>query len=105
VCIVMELVEGPHGDLSRFLKSRGPGLEELPSWWKTKLEIFMEVVVGVKTCHRNGVYHGDLKGRNVLLDSFCTPKLVDFGFSFRVRDVDYLNSLGGSLFWISPEVS
>ncbi|XP_024523020.1 uncharacterized protein LOC112343566 [Selaginella moellendorffii] len=101
VCIVMELVQGP--DLNSFLRSGKPSSCSW-SWWKTKLEIFMELVIGLSVCHQRGIYHGDLKGKNVLVDEFMVPKLIDFGFSFRKKDVDYLRSLGGSPFWISPEL-
>ncbi|EFJ25814.1 hypothetical protein SELMODRAFT_98943, partial [Selaginella moellendorffii] len=101
VCIVMELVQGP--DLNSFLRSGKPSSCSW-SWWKRKLEIFMELVIGLSVCHQRGIYHGDLKGKNVLVDEFMVPKLIDFGFSFRKKDVDYLRSLGGSPFWISPEL-
>eukprot|EP00250_Pteridium_aquilinum_P020733 c24923_g1_i1 orf=223-3093(-) len=120
VCIVMDLVEcdkihcdktheeddaraclAPH--LNKFLRSFHPPAPTA-SWWKTKLEIFMELVMGISLCHKRGVFHGDLKGENVLLDEFLVPKVVDFGMSFCRRDLSYLKSLGGSLFWISPEL-
>ncbi|XP_024526581.1 uncharacterized protein LOC9635275 isoform X1 [Selaginella moellendorffii] len=103
VCLVMELVQGPQ--LDAFLKAHHPPVPDA-AWWKTKLELFMELVIGLSVCHQNGVYHGDLKGSNVLVvDESRVPKLIDFGFSFRKRDIAYLKeTIGGSPFWVSPEL-
>ncbi|KAJ7551512.1 hypothetical protein O6H91_06G018400 [Diphasiastrum complanatum] len=74
-------------------------------WWKKKLEIFRELIFSLMLCHNQGIFHGDLKGENVLLDQFLIPKLADFGLSFmRKKDLAYFKSFGGSLFWVSPEI-
>ncbi|KAL3680956.1 hypothetical protein R1sor_023912 [Riccia sorocarpa] len=105
-CIVMERVQGC--SLNTFLRSNKPSScsgREWLNWWKVKLELFRELILGVMFCHNRGVFHGDLKGENVLLDEFRIPKLVDFGFSCtRRNDRSYYRNFGGSMFWASPEI-
>jgi len=118
VCIVMEVVSGCN--LNEFLRSRGIAIFNDPDertanicdlwtsnnvlWWIQKLSLFREIVLALMLCHGKKVYHGDLKGDNVLLDKQLIPKLIDFGLSFQRRDIEYLSCIGGSLFWVAPEV-
>ncbi|KAJ7553753.1 hypothetical protein O6H91_06G111300 [Diphasiastrum complanatum] len=122
-CIVMDIVHG--SSLNAFLRSYSTSSEEFVNagcsetdrhnrliwtqdqtlWWKKKLEIFRELTFALMLCHKEGIFHGDLKGENVLLDEFLIPKLADFGLSFvRRKDWSYFKSFGGSLFWVSPEI-
>lgn len=106
VCIVMEVIS-PGRNLNQFLRSRdtddGTRCDVL--WWIQKLSVFREIVLALMLCHEKGVYHGDLKGENILLNERLIPKLIDFGLSFQMRDVKYLRrGVGGSLFWVAPEV-
>ncbi|CAK9867007.1 unnamed protein product [Sphagnum jensenii] len=119
LCLVMDLIQGCN--LNQFLRTCGTAVfkdwdreseslcglwrsNEL-SWWMEKLRLFREIVIALIVCHKEQVYHGDLKGTNILLDRCLVPKMVDFGLSFRQTDGRYLQSLGGSLFWAAPEVS
>eukprot|EP00250_Pteridium_aquilinum_P001761 c11976_g1_i1 orf=148-3894(+) len=131
-CIVMDYVDGK--SLNHFLKIRGRNYlrsghptssssspcgcfdescgnmsifchsESL--WWKVKIEIFRELVIGLLRCHNQKLFHGDLKGENVLIDRCLIPKIIDFGMSFRKEDLSYYRDAchGGSLFWVSPEI-
>jgi serine/threonine protein kinase/ankyrin repeat protein len=118
LCLVMDLIHGCN--LNQFLRTCGTAVfkdwdsesESLCglwrsneiSWWMEKLRLFREIVIALIVCHKEQVYHGDLKGTNILLDRCLVPKMVDFGMSFRHTDIPYLQSLGGSLFWAAPEV-
>jgi serine/threonine protein kinase len=118
VCLVMDYVQGCN--LNKFLQSRGTALDWDEGgarmcrvwesneilWWMEKLKLFREIVIALIVCHSQKVYHGDLKGANILLDKTLVPKMVDFGLSFRRTDFNsYLRSMGFSLFWSAPEVS
>ena len=55
--------------------------------------------------HRNGIVHGDVKGRNLLLcSSWGEAKLADFGCSRRVESSAGREMWGGSPMWMAPEV-
>lgn len=124
VCIVLELVDGC--TLNQFLRSRGRAALKVAEdvegqerifimsevwksnevvWWMEKLRLFREIVLALILCHRLQVYHGDLKGDNILVDrTSLVPKVIDFGMSFRRVDKSYMRELGGSLLWMAPEV-
>ncbi len=76
--VVTELAPG--GDLRRLL-DRGP----LPP--SVALRYMVQVALGLKVAHQQGLYHRDLKPENVLLDAQGNAKLVDFGFA-RVAERD-----------------
>ncbi|KAJ7295578.1 hypothetical protein O6H91_Y179400 [Diphasiastrum complanatum] len=54
-------------------------------WWKKKLEIFRELIFSLMLCHNQGIFHGDLKGENVLLDQFLIPKLAKFRIELHAK--------------------
>ncbi|MCA9557389.1 MAG: serine/threonine protein kinase, partial [Myxococcales bacterium] len=76
--VVTELAPG--GDLRRLL-DRGP----LPP--SVALRYTVQIALGLKVAHQQGLYHRDLKPENVLLDAQGNAKLVDFGFA-RVAERD-----------------
>ena len=75
---VMELATG--GNL-RHLLDRGP----LPP--AVALRYFIQVALGLKAAHTQGLLHRDLKPENVLLDAQGNVKLTDFGIT-RVAERD-----------------
>ncbi|KAI6014107.1 kinase-like domain-containing protein [Pisolithus microcarpus] len=53
------------------------------------------------------VFHGDLKGANVLMSDDGRPLLADFGFSYLTNSsfsVPLLEEVGGTLRWMAPEM-
>ncbi|KIM62069.1 hypothetical protein SCLCIDRAFT_845889 [Scleroderma citrinum Foug A] len=71
------------------------------------------LLVGIATglqylhgCDPNPIYHGDLKGLNVLISDDGCPLLTDFGFAFIANSsfsMDVEGSKGGSPHWMAPE--
>lgn len=64
------------------------------------LQILRNVVQGLRYLHssRPPVLHGDLKGKNILIDSRFRAKLCDFGLALKSR-----KSPSGTPFWLPPE--
>ncbi|CAG8661894.1 6525_t:CDS:2, partial [Dentiscutata heterogama] len=87
----------PNGDLSQYLKRNIVD-------WRSKAKICHGIARGVMHCHRNNVYHLDLKPQNILLDKDFTPKLADFGLSSSKSRLE-LNGgkAGGTIIWVAPE--
>uniref|UniRef100_M1B2H4 non-specific serine/threonine protein kinase n=1 Tax=Solanum tuberosum TaxID=4113 RepID=M1B2H4_SOLTU len=68
---------------------------------------FQQLINAVDYCHSRGVFHRDLKPENLLLDSFGTLKVSDFGLSAlskQVRDDGLLHTACGTPNYVAPEV-
>ncbi|KIM54852.1 hypothetical protein SCLCIDRAFT_135919, partial [Scleroderma citrinum Foug A] len=77
----------------------------------TRLNLFqlVGIATGLQYLHSyqpDPIYHGDLKGVNVLISDDGCPLLADFGFSFIVNlsfSMDIEGSRGGTPHWLAPE--
>lgn len=60
------------------------------------LQIVRDVVQGLRFLHssRPPILHGDLKGRNILIDSRFRAKVGDFGLATKGK-----NDISGTIFW------
>lgn len=77
--IAMEFIDGiPIDD---FCNSNNFSLDQ-------RLELFQKVCSAVSSAHRTLIVHRDLKPSNILVTSDGTPKLLDFGISKIVSDID-----------------
>jgi serine/threonine protein kinase len=81
LCLVIDLIHGCN--LNQFLRTCGTAVfkdwdresESLcrlwrsneMSCWMEKLRLFREIVIALIVCHKEQVYHGDLKGTNICL--------------------------------------
>ena len=64
----------------------------------------VQLASAVETAHRAGVLHRDIKPANVLVTSYGTPALADFGVAGRAGAVDDEDAVGVSIAWAPPEV-
>ena len=64
----------------------------------------VQLASAVETAHRAGVLHRDIKPANVLVTSYGTPALADFGVAGRAGLVDEEDEVGVSIAWAPPEV-
>lgn len=73
----MELASGVM--LSKYAKSRpSKRLDEADAAY-----IFKQIVKSIDYCHKNLIFHRDLKTENVMVDKYRRVKIIDFGFSLR----------------------
>ncbi|KAH0792495.1 TKL family protein kinase [Histomonas meleagridis] len=99
-CIVTQYVE--QGSLYDALKHK-PNSPTLDSTDKTK--IAMCIAHGMSFLHSMKIIHRDLKSLNILLDSNCLPKVIDFGISrFHNEQNELVTSTIGTPHWMAPEM-
>ena len=96
--IVMELC--PAGYSNRYRAERIPVAEVLATGVK--------IASALETAHRAGLFHRDIKPSNLLINSFGTPVLADFGIATSVASSAAATS-GEQVFamsvpWSAPEV-
>jgi serine/threonine-protein kinase len=94
----MEYVEGD--TLESIIKNRGR-IE-----FSYAIELMGQILNGIEAAHSQGFIHRDLKPSNIILDLHGNAKIMDFGIS---KSVDELNSITqhnarpGTLLYMSPE--
>ncbi|XP_057778562.1 CBL-interacting serine/threonine-protein kinase 9 [Salvia miltiorrhiza] len=103
IYIVLEYVDG--GELFDKIAKYGKLKENAARRY------FQQLINAVDYCHSRGVYHRDLKPENLLLDSFGTLKVSDFGLSAFSKQVRVSCSMTGLLHtacgtpnYVAPEV-
>lgn len=94
----MDLAEGQV--LSQFYKAM-PGKKVSEG---EAMPIFRQIVEAVAYCHRQGVYHRDIKSENVLIDKYRKIKIIDFGFSIKSAPSTKLTLFCGTPNYMSPEI-
>ncbi|CAL9092564.1 CBL-interacting protein kinase [Musa troglodytarum] len=99
IYIVLEFVEG--GELFDKIANHGKLKED------EARRYFQQLINAVDYCHSRGVYHRDLKPENLLLDSYGTLKVSDFGlsaFAPQIREDGLLHTTCGTPNYVAPEV-
>tara|TARA_B100001057_G_C22856809_1_gene952995 strand:- start:2767 stop:3918 length:1152 start_codon:yes stop_codon:yes gene_type:complete len=98
--LIMEFVEGYALD-DLINKISGP-IQELRA-----IEIFIQVLEGIKHIHDKNIIHRDIKPSNILIDKNDDVKLLDFGIA-KDHDSDSFKTIvgegvGGTPMFMSPE--
>lgn len=93
---VMDYAE--EGDILQLLKEKGPLTEDFARY------LVIQVIEGLKHCHKRGVLHRDIKLDNVLLASDYVAKVCDFGVSCILKKGQVLYEQCGTPAYIAPEV-
>ncbi|EIN07578.1 kinase-like protein [Punctularia strigosozonata HHB-11173 SS5] len=100
ICIVSQWME--HEDVMSYLK-RFPQAN--------RLAMITDIARGLKYMHESGVVHGDMKPRNVLIDSARRARLSDFGLAVTAFGTQSLalesgtSSHSGTVRYMAPELS
>lgn len=72
IYVISELMET---DLAQIIKSNQPLTDD-------HIQFFLyQLLRGLKYIHSAGIYHRDLKPRNLLVNSNCDLKICDFGLA------------------------
>lgn len=98
MAIAMEYVEGK--TIEQILQDEGR-LETYHA-----LDIISQVLTGIAYAHNQGFIHRDLKPSNIIIDLNGNAKIMDFGISKSVDDIDKLTQFNvrpGTLLYMSPE--
>jgi len=66
-------------------------------------KIFYEILLGLETCHENGISHGDIKLQNILFNSNFRIKLIDLGFAKKIKE-GLISEITGSKYYNAPEM-
>lgn len=97
IALVMELVEGV--TLKEWMREHSPTLAE-------KLDLLMQVSLGLGKAHCLGIIHRDLKPENILVTVDGVAKITDFGIA-KALDCDQQltreDHIAGSVQAMSPE--
>ncbi|XP_043530920.1 serine/threonine kinase 17a like [Chiloscyllium plagiosum] len=74
---------------------------------KDVIRLVRQILDGVSYLHGNNIVHLDLKPQNILLTS-CNPlgniRIVDFGLSRRVDNVEEIREIMGTPEYVAPEI-
>ena len=96
--LVLELLDGL--TLQEYININGP-----QSYNKT-LDILEQICIGVKYLHSINIVHKDLKPQNIFMCNNGDIKILDFGLSCDMKDINELNfskkSIVGTIDYISP---
>ncbi|KAF8207057.1 kinase-like domain-containing protein [Mycena galopus ATCC 62051] len=89
----------PQGSVLKYMTQNSPSSPYA-------IELLYDVIQGLKYLHSVNIVHGDLCGRNILIDSEGHARLADFGLAaFIESDTTRKTSTrSGSTRWMSPEL-
>jgi serine/threonine-protein kinase len=95
--IVMEFLSGK--TLKQLINEQGP----LPA--ATALQIVQQIAAALRSAHKHGVIHRDIKPHNIMVTADGHVKVTDFGIARAVTSSTLTNtgSMVGSVHYISPE--
>ena len=98
ICLIME--NGGRSRLYDFVKSqKNSRVDE-----KVAKPILRQVMSALSYCHSINVYHKDIKLENILINAEGKVKVIDFGFSIRMKDKKKTNKYCGSPAYSAPEI-
>ncbi|KAF9448145.1 kinase-like protein, partial [Macrolepiota fuliginosa MF-IS2] len=110
ICRVYKIAEGfgflpalvmdyfPKGSIIKYIQKHNPPVNQRIRW-------VSEIANGLAYLHASGVYHGDLRGANVFLDTHNHAVIADYGIAPHFNNSDFTSAEStGTVRWTAPEV-
>jgi serine/threonine protein kinase len=66
--------------------------------------LFKQVIQAISYCHSHDIAHRDIKLENILITNKKRIKLIDFGFSIKLKHKNRLNLFCGTPSYMPPEI-
>ena len=98
--IVMEYCEG--GDLFQYIeknRKKKIKLKEKIIW-----QIFIQMILGLYSIHKQKILHRDLKSQNIFLTKDLNIKIGDLGVSKKLIQTNFAKTFIGTPYYLSPEI-
>jgi len=95
--MVMEYVDGM--TLKEYIQNYSPIYVE------DALDIMKQITSAISHAHENEIVHRDIKPQNILIDTYGTVKVTDFGIAVALSatSLTQTNAILGSVHYLSPE--
>ena len=90
--------------LMEYLKPLDKQIREKDFCVKDVINLGLEVLQGLKTCHDNNVIHRDIKENNIFVSESGEYKIGDFGVSKVLKNGSKAESVKGTPNYLAPEV-
>ena len=68
-------------------------------------KIFKQIASAILYCHEKSICHRDIKMDNIIINKSGTVKLIDFGFSIKVKKNEKLKHYCGTPTYMSPQIA
>lgn len=78
--------------------------ERQPITIEKMYKLMFGMALSLKSCHDYGVFHGDVKPSNFLIDKYGRVKICDFGLSKLVKEDESSTEFVGTLVYEAPEI-
>lgn len=94
----------PYISMEYCTSSLGKDWRSNPLSLERVLDVGVQIACALEMVHRSGLLHRDVKPSNILINSFGTPVLSDFGIAGEMSTTGTADQIAMSLPWSAPEV-
>jgi len=90
------------GDLFQYIEKNKKKKIKLKE--KTIWQIFIQMIIGLHSIHKNKILHRDLKSQNIFLTKNLDIKIGDLGVSKKLIKTNFAKTFIGTPYYLSPEI-